>query len=182
MFWKSLAKNMVLPLMCAPPVIADSVRVSSSIIRETLYDGDVTGAAKLLGRLYSIAGHVVTGYQRGAAIGFPTANLDTPYEVIPAVGVYAVFIRCGKDQWHDGVVNIGYNPTFDRDDLIVEAHLLNTEKNIYGEEIEVFFVKRLRDEIKFSSVEELKQQIGEDIIATKNVLKNAVWPSGKESG
>ena len=140
----------------------------------------MAGAAKLLGRLYSIAGHVVTGYQRGAAIGFPTANLDTPYEVIPAVGVYAVFIRCGKEDWYDGVVNVGYNPTFDRDDLIVEAHLLDTEKNIYGEEIEVFFVERLRDEIKFASVEDLKRQIGEDIKNGKKVLKNAVWPKASE--
>lgn len=154
----------------ADPVTSDGVRVSSSAIRELLYEGDVGKAGIMLNRYYSMEGHVVSGYQRGKAIGFPTANLDTPYEVIPAVGVYAVYTLIGGNRWHEAVVNVGYNPTFDRNDLIVEVHLLDTEQDIYGQEIEVFFIDRLRDETRFDSVEELKAQIEKDISKAKEIF------------
>lgn len=155
------------------PVLVDGQRVSSTIVRQLVSDGEVSQAAKRLDRCYSIAGKVVSGYQRGKAIGFPTANLDTPYEVIPAVGVYAVFARIGSGRWYEGVVNIGYNPTFNRDDFIVEAHLLELSEDIYGEEIEVYFVERLRDEKAFKSVDELKSQIQNDIERARRILANA---------
>ena len=153
-------------------VTVEGERVSSSSIRKLLYEGDVRGAMKRLGRLYSIDGKVVTGYQRGRAIGFPTANLDTPYEVIPAVGVYAVFARLRPGQWFEGVVNVGYNPTFNRDDFIVETHLIDHDEDIYGSEIEVYFVDRLRDEQKFANVEELKIQIKRDIESARALLSD----------
>ncbi len=154
-------------------VIMDGKRVSSSRIRKMLGEGDVRGSSRLLGRCYSIAGHVVTGYQRGSAIGFPTANLDTPYEAIPAVGVYAVFARVGGGEPQEAVVNVGYNPTFNRDDFIVEAHLLDYEGDIYGKEIEIYFVDRLRDEKSFGSVEELQAQIKADIEKARATLEKA---------
>jgi len=145
-------------------------RVSSTRIRELLYQGDIAAANQMLNRCYSIAGKVVSGYRRGQAIGFPTANLDTPYEVIPAVGVYAVLARVGDGEPLDGVVNIGYNPTFNRDDFIVETHLLDQENDIYGSEIEVFFIERLRDEQNFGSVEQLQKQIQTDIDNARRIL------------
>lgn len=153
------------------PVSVSGMRVSSSLVRSLIGSGDVAEAAKLLNRSYSIAGRVVSGYKRGKAIGFPTANLDTPYEVIPAVGVYAVFVcvRSCKAPL-DGVVNIGYNPTFNRDDFIVETHLFDCKDDIYGQEIEVYFVERLRDERRFDSVEELQEQIRADIGKAKSIL------------
>ncbi len=156
-------------------VLVAGERVSSSSIRELLQRGEVTEAAKRLNRHYSIAGKVVTGYQRGRAIGYPTANLDTPYEVIPAVGVYAVFVKVADEKPATAVVNIGYNPTFDRNDLVVEAHLLDRNDDIYGAEVEIYFVQRIRDEIRFGSVEELKERIGQDVVAAKSILS-------KESG
>ncbi|MGK7346525.1 MAG: bifunctional riboflavin kinase/FAD synthetase [Candidatus Nitrospinota bacterium M3_3B_026] len=155
------------------PVMVDGTRVSSTCVRDYLLEGEIGEATKRLGRYYSIAGRVVSGYMRGRAIGFPTANLETPYEVIPAVGVYAVFARVGPGEWHEGVLNIGFNPTFNRDDFIVEVHLLDMEGELYGTEVEVFFVERLRDEKAFGSVEELKDQIDTDIKWARRILAEA---------
>ncbi|MBI4829536.1 MAG: bifunctional riboflavin kinase/FAD synthetase [Nitrospinae bacterium] len=145
-------------------------RVSSSLIREFLNTGQLSRANEMLGRCYSIEGRVVSGYARGRAIGFPTANLETPYEVVPAVGVYAVVARLAHGRAYDGVVNVGYNPTFNRDDLIVEAHLFDFEGDLYHQEIEVYFVERLRDEASFGSVDALKAQIASDIGRAREIL------------
>jgi len=91
--------------------------------------------------------------------------------VIPAVGVYAVLVRSSAEEGLlDGAVNIGYNPTFNRDDLIVEVHVLDYDKDIYGAEVEVYFVERLRDEISFGSIGQLKDQIKSDVEITRNIL------------
>ncbi|VAX16373.1 FMN adenylyltransferase / Riboflavin kinase [hydrothermal vent metagenome] len=169
-YLKKMGDELGFRLYVVEPVMVDGERVSSTAIREYLYGGEVGKASKLLGRFYAIAGKVVSGYKRGKAIGFPTANLETPYDVIPAVGVYAIIARLDQGEWYEGVVNIGYNPTFNRDDFIVEAHLLNLDKDIYNKEIEVFFVDRLRDEKSFESVEELKSGIAHDIERAKEVL------------
>lgn len=153
-------------------VVVNGTRVSSTLIRNLLNSGDVSKASQYLNRCYSIAGKVVSGYRRGKAIGFPTANLETPYEVIPAVGVYAVIVRIKEGDSLDGVVNIGYNPTFDRDDFIVEVHLLDYENEIYGSDIEVYFIERLRDEKNFDTVDELKAQINSDIKKARAILEN----------
>jgi riboflavin kinase/FMN adenylyltransferase len=153
-----------------PPVEVDGERVSSTRIRGLLYEGEVTRAATLLDRHYSIAGRVVGGYRRGRAIGFPTANIETPYEVIPAVGVYAVYVRLEGGGMRAGVANVGYNPTFHRDDFIVEAHLLDFDEDLYGAEVELFFVRRLRGEMTFDGVEELTAQIGDDVAAARRIL------------
>ncbi|VAX18916.1 FMN adenylyltransferase / Riboflavin kinase [hydrothermal vent metagenome] len=156
-------------------VNVDGERVSSSAIRSLLVDGNIRKATRFLGRYYSIAGKVVSGYHRGKTIGFPTANLDTPYELIPAIGVYAVFARVSHGKWHRGVVNIGYNPTFNRDDFIVEVHLLDHEEDIYGSEIEIYFVERLRDEQTFKNVEALKGQITKDVVRAKKILEKELF-------
>ncbi|MBI5814824.1 MAG: bifunctional riboflavin kinase/FAD synthetase [Nitrospinae bacterium] len=169
-YLKKMGEEMGFAVEVVDAVNVDGQRVSSSAIRNLVGEGDVGGAAKRLGRLYSIAGKVVSGHRRGKAIGFPTANIETPYEVIPAVGVYAVFARLGRGEWFEGVVNVGYNPTFNRDDLIVEAHLIDHDEDLYGGEMEIYFAGRLRDEKKFSGVEELKAQIASDIGAARSIL------------
>jgi len=154
-------------------VEVDKVRVSSSIIRDLIDGGDINKGNRLLNRCYSIAGKVVSGYKRGKAIGFPTANLDTPYEVIPAVGVYAVFVSVKGREVLNGVVNVGYNPTFNRDDFIVEVHLLDYDNDIYGAETEIYFIERLRDERNFENVQQLQAQIKEDIHNARAILDKA---------
>jgi len=95
-YLKKMGAEMGFEVAVAPPVLVEGTRVSSTIIRDYIAEGRIGEATKRLGRYYSIAGKVVSGYQRGRAIGFPTANLETPYEVIPAIGVYAVFTRIGR--------------------------------------------------------------------------------------
>lgn len=169
-YFRKMGAELGFTVEVVEPVTIDGERVSSSMIRSLINNGEVREAARRLNRLYSIEGKVVSGYKRGAAIGFPTANLETPYEVIPAVGVYAVFVRLGVGEWREGVVNIGYNPTFDRNDMIVEAHLLDHDDDIYGDEIEVYFADKLRDEKRFGSVDELKSQIAQDIESSRRIL------------
>lgn len=170
-YFRKMGAELGFTVEVVEPVTVDGERVSSSMIRSLVNNGEVREAARRLNRLYSIEGKVVSGYKRGAAIGFPTANLKTPYEVIPAVGVYAVFARLGVGEWREGVVNIGYNPTFDRNDMIVEAHLLDHDEDIYDAEIEIYFADKLRDEKRFGSVDELKSQIALDIDSSRMILE-----------
>jgi riboflavin kinase/FMN adenylyltransferase len=105
---------------------------------------------------------VVKGFQRGRTIGFPTANLDIPTtKVIPKIGVYRGYCEYGGI-YYRAMINIGYNPTFNNQLLSVEAHVLDFDKNIYGEQVRFLFVDRLRDEKKFSGIEELKEQLQKD--------------------
>jgi riboflavin kinase/FMN adenylyltransferase len=136
--------------------------VSSSNIRRLLQEGQVEVAAHMLGRYYAIEGPVVEGHRRGAALGFPTANVQPINTVIPRTGVYAVRVTW-DNQHHLGVANVGSNPTFGNQDLSVEAHLFNFAANLYGVTIQVEFIKRIRDEQKFASANELAAQIARDV-------------------
>ncbi|MFQ5716179.1 MAG: riboflavin kinase, partial [Nitrospinales bacterium] len=124
----------------------------------------------LLGRSYSLAGSVVQGCQTGNTIGYPTANIQTDAHLIPAQGVYAAWVLLDGVP-RQGVVNIGFNPTFQRNRLSVEVHILDFNRQIYGEEIEVEFVRRLRDEIAFSSADALVCQIQKDIQIASEILR-----------
>ena len=135
--------------------------ISSTIIRKALFDGDIEKANLFFGRSYSFGGVVVKGTQRGRTLGFPTANimLNDPRKAVPKKGVYAVTCICRNEKL-TGIMNIGIRPTFEnRTELVIEVHLFNFNKNIYGEKISVNFIKRLRDERKFESKEELIHQI-----------------------
>jgi riboflavin kinase/FMN adenylyltransferase len=152
------------------PVKIDGQIVSSSRVRELVEGGDVEKAAAYLGRPYSLSGPVVKGFKTGAKIGFPTANIDTKHVQVPGAGVYAVyFVR--EHRLFPAVANVGFNPTFHRDKLALEVHILNFEGDLYGREIEVVFIKRLRDEIEFRSAAELAKQIAKDIEAAKTLLE-----------
>jgi len=151
------------------PIAVEGHVVSSSIIRQAVQDGSVHDAALLLGRLYSITGTVVEGYQKGRELGFPTANVRPTDELIPGLGVYAVVVDW-RQQRYEGVANIGFNPTFGRTQLSLEIHLFNFSDHLYGEAVEVFFVQKIRDERAFPSVADLVEQIGRDVAAAHVLL------------
>ncbi len=143
----------------------DGVTISSTQIRNSLLNGNLDKANLFLGRNYSLKGIVVKGAHRGRTLGFPTANIKThePNKVIPKTGVYLV--RCFvKNEIHYGVMNIGYRPTFgDIQEIVMETFILNFNSDIYGADIKVEFLHRIRDEQKFSSKDELIKQIESDI-------------------
>jgi len=140
-------------------------KISSTRVRKYLQDGDMESAAKLLGRAFEVPGIVVHGDKRGRTIGFPTANIQSMEgSFIPATGVYAVKILV-QNKWYDGVCNVGYKPTFKNPDdkqLTIEVHILDFDRNIYGEEVKVGWYKRIRSEKKFDGIESLKAQIEKD--------------------
>jgi riboflavin kinase/FMN adenylyltransferase len=146
----------------------DHTVVSSSKIRELISEGEVERASTLLGRDYLIIGRVVGGAKRGHTLGFPTANLEISDELYPKKGVYAVEVLW-KNQSLKGLANVGFNPTFapaqggGKGTFSLEVHLLNFNEEIYGEEIQINFKKRIRDEIRFDSPSELIAQIRKDI-------------------
>lgn len=150
-------------------VAVDGEVISSTKIRDLLRAGDVEHAARLLGRPYAITGRVVGGDRRGRLLGFPTANLEPVHEIMPYPGVYAVRAFVEGSQF-DGVVNAGFRPTFNKRELCVEAHLFDFSRDIYGKEITIFFVKKIRDEKRFESLEALTAQIRKDVIVAKEIL------------
>ncbi|MFH0702964.1 MAG: bifunctional riboflavin kinase/FAD synthetase [bacterium] len=142
------------------PVTLNNQIISSSAIRNLISTGDVSLCLNLLGRPFSIKGAVIIGKQRGAGLGFPTANLSMSDDlIIPGDGVYLGLANIGKNQYN-AVINIGRRPTFnDLKTSLTEVHILDFNENIYNKEIEVSFLKKLRNEKKFSSENELKKQI-----------------------
>jgi riboflavin kinase/FMN adenylyltransferase len=149
---------------------ADGIPVSSTRTRNAILDGNVKLAARLLGRPYNLGGTVIKGYQRGAGIGFPTANIETDKVLIPDRGVYAVIAEI-EGIGHPSVVNIGFNPTFGNDKISVETHVLDFKGNITGKSLNLLFIDRIRDERKFESVERLAGQIKKDIGQAKEILR-----------
>lgn len=149
-------------------------RISSTRIRELVNEGRVDEVHQLLGRYYQIRGTVTTGRNRGGRLlGFPTANITLQDELCPKTGVYAVTVLCGDEQF-DGVANIGYSPTFDDHLFTVEVYILDFDRNIYDQKIRVNFIKRIRDELKFSGIAALAEQIKKDVIEARTILSEAV--------
>lgn len=147
-------------------------RISSTRVREIVMDGNVEDAPALLGRYYQIRGTVLSGRNRGGRLlGFPTANINIIDELCPKAGVYAVTVELEGDHLK-GVANIGYSPTFDDHLFTIEVHILDFGRDIYGKKIRVNFIRRIRDEKKFSSIDELSSQIHRDIHAGRDILSN----------
>jgi riboflavin kinase/FMN adenylyltransferase len=147
------------------------VRISSSAIRAALTSGDVETAQRMLGRPYSVRGEIVHGQARGHTIGFPTANIAVPEgRLIPANGVYAGWALLGDERFM-AVTNVGTRPTFAGDDVTVEAHLLDFDRDIYGQTLEFQFITRLRPELRFSGIEALIAQIKADADAGRAALE-----------
>ena len=137
--------------------------VSSSQVRKALLDGDLELANDFMGRPFSISGMVVSGQQKGTELGFPTANLGEldPYKLVPKIGVYAVKVIIANETLF-GMLNIGTRPTFKMNELAIETHIFDFSDNIYGQEIEILFFKRWRDERKFENQEQLVEQLKTD--------------------
>jgi riboflavin kinase/FMN adenylyltransferase len=153
------------------PVSVGGLVVSSSRIRSLVQAGDVGEAARCLGRPYALSGMVVRGEQRGQALGWPTANLRLPQgRVIPADGVYAT-ITGWKGQAFDSVTYIGTRPTFGQGERLLEVSLLDQRLDLYGEEVVVRFVERLRGDLKCESAEELSTHIERDVALARDILR-----------
>ncbi len=142
--------------------ILNDVRVSTTYIRELLSTGNIEEANRLLGRQFSIRGNVIYGLQNGRVLGFPTANVDYKNFYLPKNGVYFVNVIVDGEPYL-GMANIGHNPTIDYQDKIrLEVNIFGLDEDIYGENIEVYFIKRIRDEKRFESKEELLKQLKRD--------------------
>jgi len=152
-------------------VSLDGLVVSSTRIREAVRAGNFDAASQMLGRAYAIAGPVIHGDRLGHQLGFPTANLDTTGLLLPPNGVYAARVGFGAKACH-AVLNIGLRPTVKSPTPAprVEIHLLGFSGDLYGQELEVAFVAKLRDEQKFGSLDELKAQIARDIAEAKRMV------------
>ncbi|MDQ0299178.1 riboflavin kinase/FMN adenylyltransferase [Salibacterium salarium] len=148
-------------------------KISSTLIKNYIELGQMNDVKMLLGRSYSMRGTVEQGEQRGRTIGFPTANIQpSDAYVMPATGVYAVQMKV-KEEWLDGVCNIGYKPTFHEDkpkNPIIEVHIFDFNNDIYGYDTEVCFVEYIRPEAKFENVEELIKEMNKDAETARNIL------------
>ena len=147
--------------------------ISSSIIRQLIVDGDIHKANELLGNPYTILGSVEHGEHIGTKLGYPTANLVLvdKCQLIPAAGVYAVKIRLENSvEWKHGMMNIGMRPTFDGQHQTLEVNVFRLKENLYGQQLQVAFIERLRGEQRFDSIEALKEQLRQDAIEAERIL------------
>lgn len=151
------------------PVTVDGVPVSSSRLREAIARGDVEMARAMLGRNYSIQGKIEHGDARGRELGFPTANLGEIHSLLPGHGIYACLAHV-KGKILPAAVSIGTNPTFNGQKTTVESFLLEDGEDLYGEDMRLEFVARLRDQRKFASAAELTRQIGQDVAKAREIL------------
>jgi riboflavin kinase/FMN adenylyltransferase len=155
----------------AEPYSLDGEELHSSTIRRRLGEGDVPGANRLLGRPFVLRGTVEHGAEVGRGLGFPTANLAVQLnKLVPVPGIYAVRVKSTFGR-HLGALNIGYRPTFGGDRLTIEVFLLDFDGDLYGSQLDVSFVARLRDEKKFDNAEELAEAIARDVAETRRLLE-----------
>jgi len=169
---RTLGQEMDFRVTVIPPVMINGEVVSSTAIRNALDDGDMKRALSLIGRPFSLHGRVITGDSRGVGLGFPTANLDIDSEqALPPEGVYATWTHI-NDKAYQSVTNIGRRPTFGGGERTVEVHVLDYHSDLYGRELKIDIMERLRGERRFGNVEELKKQIAEDIKRGKAMLSN----------
>jgi riboflavin kinase/FMN adenylyltransferase len=169
---RRLGDEMGYTLQVIPPHKVGGEVVSSSLIRGLIREGEITSANSLLGQDFSISGQVIKGDNRGKSLGFATCNLEVHSEVVNIKpGVYVTWGLVEGEKW-PAVTNIGFRPTFGLDLSAprIEAHLLGFSGDLYGQDVELIFVERLRDEMKFSKVDDLITQIEEDVAKTKDVL------------
>lgn len=169
---KGLGKIHGFELREVPAMMIDGVPVSSTKVRKALMEGNIRLANSLLGYEYSISGKVVYGNRIGRTIGFPTANIDQEdeYKLISAVGVYA----CKVDHHgriYKGMGNIGYRPTIDVGDLTIEVNIFDFDEEIYGDRIIIYFIERIRDEVKFENLTALRNQLIVDRARVLEILR-----------
>jgi riboflavin kinase/FMN adenylyltransferase len=169
---RALGQEMDFSVIVVPAVMMDGEVVSSTAIRRALARGDMPRVRKLAGRPFSLHGRVVTGAGRGVALDFPTANLDiVPEQALPPDGVYATWTYI-DGQIYQSMTNIGRNPTFGDRKRAVEVYVVGYHGDLYGRELKIDIMERLRDEKKFNTVAELKQQMAEDVKHGEVILKS----------
>ena len=146
--------------------------ISSTLIRSLILEGKIKKASFLLSRPVTVLGTVVKGHRRGRDVGFPTANVDPHHEAIPPSGVYAVRVKIGN-RLYKGILNRGLRPTFIKGEKepTIEVHVFGFRKDIYGKDIEIIFVKKIREEKKFKDIDKLRKRIKEDIKRAKYILR-----------
>ena len=160
------------------PGMVNGEVVSSTAIRQALPKGDVAKANRLLGRHFALSGRVTHGDERGKQLGYPTANVEvSPQQAIPGDGVYATVARLGLKEYRS-VTNIGRRPTFGKGERTLEVYLIGFDGTVYGEEIELKVVERLRPEKHFPTPEALKEQIGRDVQAAVSILEKVAHDHG----
>lgn len=163
-------KEIGIEVVQSSPLVVDEINVSSSAVRKAISEGDVAHASQLLGRGYSLSGEIVEGFQVGRTIGYPTANIAYDgCRMLPKDGVYAVNVIVDKISYC-AMLYIGSRPTVNTGKISVEAYVFDFSGDLYGKKVTVCFVDRVRESIKFDSVEELKEQLKKDEIACRAIL------------
>ncbi len=162
------------------PITLNGVPVSSTQIRRLVAEGDMRAARAFLGRYFFLSGEVIEGHKRGQRFGFPTANIETGYELLPPRGVYATFLF-HRGKRYRAATNLGVNPTFDSGKMSIESYILDFDGSLYGEEVSVSFVEKIRDEICFSTVEALVDQIKTDVERVNEILEREERENPQES-
>jgi riboflavin kinase/FMN adenylyltransferase len=151
------------------PVVVNGVRVSSSHIRQLLAEGRVEKVEPMLGRYHFVSGRVVSGHRRGRELGFPTANISSRTEVLPSDGIYATLFQIEEKKF-PSVSNIGVNPTFGDGPRTVESFILDYQNDLYGKPVRLSFLRRIREEKKFASVDQLVAQMAADVASARAVF------------
>jgi len=167
---RALGREMKFSVEVIPPLTINGEVVSSTLIRRALVQGDMRKVERLMGRYFYMGGKVITSDKRGRVLGFPTANLDIrPQQALPGNGIYATIAQVDGKQF-PSATNIGIRPTFGEREKTVETHLLNYKGDLYGKDMRLEFVQKLRDEQRFPSSEELKVQIEKDVREVEAIL------------
>jgi len=167
---KKLGREHGIKVEVVAPFKTGGIPVSSTKIRQLVAAGKVETARKLLGRYFFLSGEVVKGHNRGKSLGFPTANIETGHELFPARGVYATFLYY-RGRRYRAATNIGINPTFTNGTLSIETYVVDFDGILYGHEVSVSFVKKIRDEICFPSAGMLVKRMAEDIRIVNEILE-----------
>ncbi len=160
-------------VVSTPTFELNGIRVSSTAIRQALEQGDLQLAEKMLGRPYAFCGRVVSGAQRGRDLGFPTANINLSRKKSPVSGVFAVTVDGVNERPWPGVANVGIRPTVEGNQkVLLEVHLFDFDGDIYGRMVEVFFHHKIREEMRFPTLEALRKQIESDVAKARNLLQS----------
>jgi len=170
---RTLGQDMNFSVTVSPPLVIDDEVVSSTAIRNALAEGNMRRVHNLIGRPFSLDGQVIPGAGRGIELGFPTANLEVaPQQALPPDGVYATWAYI-DDSAYQSMTNIGRRPTFDVGERTVEVYLLDYHGDLYGQELRIDIIERLRNEERFDTADELKKQVAEDVKQGRAILNSA---------
>ncbi|HSE83741.1 MAG TPA: bifunctional riboflavin kinase/FAD synthetase, partial [Thermodesulfobacteriota bacterium] len=166
---KAMGRDYGFETSLVSPASLDGEIISSSVIRQLIEDGAVRKAARFLDKNFSIEGKIKEGEKRGRKLGFPTANLDTDWELLPKRGVYVTWAHLPQMKLRS-ITNIGFRPTFGENRLLIETHIIDFTDNLYGKPLRIEFIDRLRDERRFESVDALIAQIARDVDKAKEIF------------